>query len=143
MAGYKEIRPDQGFKPGYSGNPRGRPKILEENHGVKKLTADDLRRMITRHFNMTFPELSAIAENPESTALELSIASCLNKAIQTGDFAKVTLLIERVIGRVPDLKRIEDPKDEYYDELSKVPPGELVAYLRSQRKAIDVEVPES
>jgi len=141
--GYKKIRPEQGFKPGKSGNPKGRPKILEENHGIKRLTPDDLRRMITRQFNMTYAELGALAENLESTALELSIASCLSKAINTGDFTRVTLLVERVIGRVQDAKPIEDDKDKYNGELDKVPPEELVAYLRSQRKAIDTEVPEN
>lgn len=141
MSGYKKIRPSQGFKKGQVANPKGRPKLLPENHGVKKLSTEDLRRMITRFFNMTFEEMSRKVDDPAATTLELCIASCLNKAIETGDFTKIGVMIERVIGRVKDTVEV-DPVQEYKEELKKVPPKDIVAYLRSKQETptvIDAE----
>jgi hypothetical protein len=73
------------FKPGQSGNPNGRPLLVPELKEIKTLNQFEFHRILNDLSFKTKEELQAKINNPETTVLELAIASILAKSIQSGD----------------------------------------------------------
>jgi hypothetical protein len=94
---YKKIEPR--WKPGESGNPKGRPKkpVLQMKvEGYKLAEINDTIQMMC---SMTADELKKIWDNPKSTILERTIASALKKSIEKGNLDSVETLLNRVYGK--------------------------------------------
>lgn len=85
----KHLRP---FKPGQSGNPGGRPKQL--------LTKEKVKGILGKFADMTRQQLQDIIKNPESSMLEIMVASIMAKAAKSGDFSRMNFILDRSIGRV-------------------------------------------
>jgi len=95
--GYKNIEPR--WKPGESGNPKGRPKkpVLQMKvEGYKLAEINDTIQMMC---SMTAQELLKVWENPKATILERTIASALRKSIEKGNLDSVETLLNRVYGK--------------------------------------------
>lgn len=95
--GYKDIQPR--WKPGESGNPKGRPKkpvLTMKVEGYKLAEINDTIQMMC---SMTAEELKKIWDNPKSTILERTIASALKKSIEKGNLDSMETLLNRVYGK--------------------------------------------
>ena len=113
--GYKNIEPR--WKPGESGNPKGRPKkpvLTMKVEGYKLAEINDTIQMMV---GMTAPELLKVWENPKATILERTIASALRKSIEKGNLDSVETLLNRVYGKpkekvdiTTDGEKINEPK---------------------------------
>jgi hypothetical protein len=90
------------FQPGQSGNPGGRPKIREELRDMKRLNQERFLLIVTEFLSKTKNELRRAVNDPDSSALEMMLASLMEKAIERGDPTRVNFLLDRTIGKVPD-----------------------------------------
>jgi hypothetical protein len=83
------------YQKGESGNRSGRPKEL--------LTKDRVSKIISEFSSMNPEEIRAVAENPESTMIELMIASIVMQVVKSGDVGRLNFLFERSpVGRFKD-----------------------------------------
>jgi hypothetical protein len=87
------------WKPGESGNPKGRPKkpVLAMRVAGYKLA--EINDTIQAMCSMNMEELKKIWDNPNSTVLEKTIASALRKGIEKGNLQNVETLLNRVYGK--------------------------------------------
>ncbi len=90
------------FKPGQSGNPGGRPKLPGDIAEARKLNQHELERVINKYIWMTKDGLKAAAKDPDTTVMELMVASIVASAIEKGDQMRLEFILARIIGRVRD-----------------------------------------
>jgi hypothetical protein len=90
------------FKPGQSGNANGRPPLVPE------AILNDLSFK-------TKEELQAKINDPQTTVLELAIASILAKSISSGDPTRLEYVTNRLVGKPKETIEITNP----YAQLSK------------------------
>jgi hypothetical protein len=87
------------WKPGESGNPKGRPKKPVLQMKVQGYKLCEINDTIQLMCSMTADELKKIWENPQATILEKTIASALRKGIEKGNLDSVETLLNRVYGK--------------------------------------------
>lgn len=93
------------FKKGQSGNPKGKipnPALK----ALRKLTVESYRKIVELVLTGNLQEVKAIAENPDSTLLEVGIASAFMTAVKKGDYHVIERIAERIIGKIPDEVKI-------------------------------------
>ena len=90
------------FKKGKSGNPRGRPPMPQELKEVVSMSPQKLKALIFKFMHMNRGELKRVAEDPNSTLVDCTIASIVNKAMAEGDYTRLNFLLDRSIGKVKD-----------------------------------------
>lgn len=86
------------FKPGQSGNPKGRPRKVVStltDLGYKKSEVNDT---IQNMMALTQGELRQIYEDPNATILERTIANALNKGLIKGSLFAIESLLTRAFG---------------------------------------------
>lgn len=119
------------FKPGQSGNPAGRYSFIPAYlRGIKGLTKTEMTYLVSKFFRMTEGELEAVAENPNSPAIDKAIVSVLQKIIKQGDVLRFTFLLERTIGRPIEIPESEEEK-EAREKLAKMSIEELMQLVKS------------
>ena len=84
------------FKPGQSGNPKGRAKTPPDILHARQITRNELERVLNRYIYMTKSEIIRAAQDPETPALELMIASLISKGTNEGDYKRVSFLLDRL-----------------------------------------------
>lgn len=90
------------FKPGRSGNPKGRPVMTEGQRELRKLTLKSYQGVIETVLTGSIEDLKRIAQDPKSTALEVGIATAFMQAIKTGDYVIIERIAERIVGKMPE-----------------------------------------
>jgi hypothetical protein len=129
------------FKPGQSGNPAGRPPDLIPN-ALKKLTAQQIRRIIKATVKGNIPELRRIAKDDKSSGLEVAMASCLMTAIKKGDYDTIEKMLVRtgVIAKEPEKIVVESKNINTNTNLdaamAAVTDEELAARLKRIRESV-------
>ncbi len=86
------------FKPGQTGNPKGRPPEPKELKAIKQMTKGEFSVLIHKLIELKPEELSTF----KGTVLEMAMASAMQKAIKSGDFSNIQGFIERLFGKVKD-----------------------------------------
>jgi len=109
------------WKAGQSGNPAGRPKGI--------IRRDDIQALLGKFWNLDREALHAIVANPRSSMGDIMVASVMAKAAKDGDYARLSFLLDRMIGRPTETveQTIITDKDS---ELRKVGEDDLAALLR-------------
>lgn len=96
----KNLKP---IAPGEVRNPLGGKAHTEDVKSKRKLTNQFLKELIEISTQCDLEELQKIAQDPKSTVAELMVARCLHKAIKDQDWALFDRIIERLIGKVPQV----------------------------------------
>jgi hypothetical protein len=110
---------DSQFKPGQSGNPKGRPALPEDLRQAKALNKVELTRELNALIHMTKPELEAVLESPESTMIRRMAARVIQESDSAGDEKRLGFLLDRLVGKVKDELALELPRPtiiRYKDE---------------------------
>ena len=101
-AGYKKPPVHSQFKKGQSGNPEGGRAHNPAIKALKNLTVETYREVIELVLTGNLAQLKAMAEHPETSALQVGIATAFMKAIQSGDYSVIERIAERIVGKIPD-----------------------------------------
>lgn len=80
-----------------------------------------------RFWNMTRDDLRSVVENQKSTMGEIMVASVMAKAAKDGDYARLSFLLDRAIGRA----KVEDEEDQGRPDLTPETREKLIAVLRA------------
>ena len=92
-----KISPATEFKPGHSGNPKGRPRkyVALSNEQADKLSQINqcIQEMV-----MEQSELNAILNDATATILQKTVASAMLRSLQKGSLSAVQSLLNRVYG---------------------------------------------
>lgn len=89
------------WKPGQTGNPGGRPPNPIPNV-LRKMTNQQLVRIIKAVVKGNIDEIKRIAKDPMSSGMEVAVAMCFSKAAERGDWNTIEKMLERIVGKVPD-----------------------------------------
>lgn len=102
-------RPSHLWKPGQSGNPAGPGRLPDDvKQLVKASRANVIRTIHEQLFSMSHEEVRAVrAATKSARTLEVAVASIIDKAITMGDQARLSMLLDRLIGKVKEA----DPED--------------------------------
>lgn len=89
------------IKKGEVRNPLGRrpnpiPKALRE------LTVESYRKVIEAVCTGNIDNLNAMINDPTVSALQVGVATAFVKALQSGDYATIERIAERIVGKIPD-----------------------------------------
>ncbi len=91
------------FKPGApSANPHGRPPLTPAQKALRKLTLQSLQDVIEMALTGNIEELKALAQEPNTPALQVGVATAILRAIKDGDPAVLERFAERIVGKIPD-----------------------------------------
>lgn len=90
------------WQKGQSGNPSGKPKGI--------YTRDEIQAIVSRCYRMTKADLKRVIEDPESTMLEIHVASIMATGVKKGEFYSFDGLMNRTIGKVKDELEVTTPK---------------------------------
>ena len=93
---------DHWFKPGQSGNPKGRKPLPPGEKGLAGLTKNKVRQLFGKFMGLTTQEIIAKCEDKTTPALEMILGRIILKAISTGDYTRLEFLLNRVVGKVKD-----------------------------------------
>lgn len=91
------MKSDGYFKPGNPGGP-GRPPAPECIRELRKLNQVELKRVINEFLLLTKEQLTVVMKDPESTVLQLMIASIIMHGIKRGDNVRFNFLLDRLVG---------------------------------------------
>ncbi len=95
------------FKKGVSGNPEGARKHNPAIKALSKLTVETYREVIELVLQGKVSDLKAMAEHPDTPAVQVGIAVSFLKAIKNGDYAVIERIAERIVGKIPDEIKIQ------------------------------------
>ncbi len=90
------------FKPGVSGNPKGRPPLNPIQRALKELTVETYRKVIETVCTGNIDNLRQMVEDPRTSALQVGVATAFMKALKAGDYATIERIAERIVGKIPD-----------------------------------------
>ena len=88
------------FQKGQSGNPNGRAKLPDDLKAANRLTAIQFMDLCNKCLAMTKEELIALTKRDETTALELLVASIVQKGVVEGDQKRLEFILDRLIGKI-------------------------------------------
>ena|SRR5665213_438697 len=94
------------FQKGKSGNPEGGRAHNPAIKALRKLTVESYREIIELILSNNVAAVKAIAEDPNTTALQVGIAVAFLKAIKNGDYTVIERIAERIVGKIPDVVHI-------------------------------------
>lgn len=98
----KHLKKHQFKKGKPSANPEGGRLHNPAIRALSKLTVETYREVIQIVLTGTLADLKAMAENPNTSALQVGIATAFMKAIQSGDYTVIERIAERIVGKIPD-----------------------------------------
>jgi hypothetical protein len=94
------------FKKGETGNPHGRPPISPVQRALKNLTIDTYREVIELVLKGNLKELKAMIEDPNTSAVQVGVATAFMTAIKKGDYSVMERIAERIVGKIPDVVQV-------------------------------------
>ncbi len=113
------------WQPGQSGNPSGRPRLPDELRAIRALTSLEVCKLVSKYARMSFSELEALLESKSIPVIELTIASIFAKAFESGDFTRLSFLLDRAIGKVAVMEESDEDKAAR-KEIEDLSDGELL-----------------
>jgi hypothetical protein len=94
--------PTKKFKPGVSGNPKGRPPEPAELRAIKNLTKAQLLEVLGMVTTMTLGQLEELANSKEATVLQSMVCGLAIQVMKKGDAHAFDVLMNRALGKVSD-----------------------------------------
>lgn len=82
----------------------GRPKVPEELKKARQLNRFDFEKILNKYASMNGSEINLALKSGMLQILELIVAKILAKAYTDGDHRRMDFILDRMIGRVPDIQ---------------------------------------
>lgn len=102
--------PKHKWKPGQSGNPKGKLPDPPELKAMKNLNRLEFETLVNRLLKMGPEDLIALKTTKGVSMLERMIASVIAKCEESGDYKSLNFFCDRLMGKVPE--RIEGANGE-------------------------------
>jgi len=121
------------WKKGQSGNPYGKPKLPEHLRLIKAFTSDEIARYIAKYGRFTIENLILTESDQNAPIIERILARMFREAFEAKpEFALPTLkfLLDRALGKVPDVVFSEPEDDAEREGLRKLTLEELLQLVR-------------
>jgi hypothetical protein len=90
------------IKKGEVRNPEGSRSHNPAVKALKKLTLETYREVIELVLTGNLASLKALAENPDTPAIQVGVATAFMKAITAGDYNVIEQIASRIVGKIPD-----------------------------------------
>lgn len=87
------------FKKGQSGNPLGAKAHNQDLIRVRRMTHADIAKVGALVVDGNIQALKDLVKNPESTVLQVWMATIAIKGIEQGDMTKLDGLLSRIVGK--------------------------------------------
>lgn len=101
------------FKPGNNMNPLGASAHNKDLKQVRRLTKEQVAEIGSLILEGNLEKLQAIKEQKSASVLKVWFASVAVKAISKGDAHALTVILDRIVGKVKDeLHHTIEPKKE-------------------------------
>lgn len=101
-------RSSTSYKPGQSGNLKGKPKLAPEVKQIRNLTIEKFHDLVNKYFYLSLDELKAFNNN-NTPSLDLMVIHIITECIKKGDYSRLDFFLNRLIGPV---KHKPDPVNE-------------------------------
>ena len=95
-------KPTKGFVKGRAYNPNGSSERVRKLGMIKRLTIDELAEVGTLILRNSREELEELKLDPNTSILQFWIVSMIVTSIKKGDAATFEVLMNRLIGKVPE-----------------------------------------
>ena len=119
------------FKKGQTGNPNGRPPVI--NPEIQK-TADEnkalFKQLVLQYFNLSEDQIAQRQRTPGIPFIEKLLGQCFEKTANDGNVDAFRKLLELTFGRIPD-----EPKEF---ELSPDEKKLVLTYRERRANALEV-----
>lgn len=106
------------FKPGHDQPGPGRPPYPKEVREASKLTRILFEGTLNKLINMNISELESYTQDSSVPAIEVILASILQRAIRDGDHTRLDFILNRLIGKVKEKIDVDLPKPFIIQDLS-------------------------
>lgn len=125
------------FKPGQSGNPKGHGFLKGELVKLKAQGRDAALEAIGRTLLMNKEDLALVAADPNSTMVQLLVASIMQKAIRDGCTSRAQFLMSYILGKAPvfDTSDLTDTASVARDVLTSIPSSILIDLVKSTKSS--------
>lgn len=90
------------FQPGQSGNPLGAALHNQELKALRRLTKETVADIGAMILEADLEALQAVAKDKSATVLRVWFASVAVKAISKGDAMSLNVILNRIVGKVPE-----------------------------------------
>lgn len=117
----------------------GRPPIPEDVKEARRMLKSDFERVAQQVMRMTQYELNNFIKNSKTTALELTVASIIGKALSKGDQTRLGFILDRVVGPITkkiDLGKDTSGGDETSEPVAALTGDELTSSLMALQRLI-------
>jgi single-stranded DNA-specific DHH superfamily exonuclease len=121
------------FKPGESGNPKGRPALPGDVREARRLTRIEFEKTINRFLFMTLDQITEHLNDPATTALDQLVGRIVANAIRNGDHLRSEFLLSRTIGKAADAADLENEEKQKLQSLTN---AELLEQAREAMKVL-------
>lgn len=118
------------YPKGVSGFTGRKKQLPEELRGIRSLTQNEVNKVISKYARMVLANLLEKIKDKKTPVLELAIASIFQSSIEKGDFAKLNFLLDRCIGKIPDIIEDDDDSDSRED-IGRLSMNELLTLVKS------------
>lgn len=92
------------WKPGQSGNPKGRTRLPDDVKAARSLTSLELERLLNEYLHLPVVEMKARAKRPGASVLEFLIGRVLEEGMDKGDTVRLDYILSR-LPKVGSLKQ--------------------------------------
>jgi hypothetical protein len=116
------------FKKGAKPGP-GRKPLPEDLKGVKELTPEVFRKLVTTFWDMPLEEIEAIATDPSVPMLRRNLATVILKIDEYADVGRFEFLLNRTIGKVVDKSEVEHKHQGQIDHALRAIPRDILLKL--------------
>lgn len=118
------------FKPGVSGNPRGRPKSAQHVVTLRAKCKEEVIEAIATCLLAKQAELRVIGQDPEASSAQALVAALLIRAISGGCHNRAQLLMNYILGKPKPFEDDDEELEDIKTPLQGVPTGVLMKLLR-------------
>lgn len=90
------------FKKGNKANPIGGRAHNPLSKALRNLTVESFREIIEITLKGNLADLEKIIKDPNTSALQVGVATSFYKAMKAGDYATIERIAERIVGKIPE-----------------------------------------
>jgi hypothetical protein len=98
------------FKPGQSGNPKGKKPTPQDLKDARKLNTVSVARILNKFSNMPVSEIKAELERADCPTLEFMIGKVMVECLKAGDYQRLNFILDRMIGKVTEKMEVKTPR---------------------------------